>query len=60
LALALARDPARLRQLREKLAANRDQCTLFDSATYTRDLEALFARMVERHTAGLPPDHLLI
>ncbi len=36
LALVLARDPARLKALREKLAANR---ALFDTARFTRDLE---------------------
>jgi protein O-GlcNAc transferase len=58
LALALARDPQRLTALKERLAHNRERCALFDSARYTRDLEALFVRMHERHARGLPPDHL--
>jgi protein O-GlcNAc transferase len=44
--------------LKERLARNRDQCTLFDSTRYTRDLESLYVRMFERHLRGLPPDHL--
>ena len=58
LALALASDPERLRDLKERLAHNRERCALFDSVRYTRDLEALFARMHEQHQRGLPPDHL--
>ena len=45
LALALARDPARLAALRQRLAANRETAPLFDSARYTRNLEALYRRM---------------
>lgn len=45
LALDLARDPARLKSLREKLAANRKTSPLFDMARFTRDLEALYRRI---------------
>jgi predicted O-linked N-acetylglucosamine transferase (SPINDLY family) len=46
LALALARDPARLKALRDKLAANRATAPLFDTPGLTRDLEALLLRLV--------------
>jgi predicted O-linked N-acetylglucosamine transferase (SPINDLY family) len=55
----LARDRGRLHELRERLAANRETCALFDSARYTQDFEALIARMIERYERGLPPEHLL-
>ena len=45
LALALARDPARLAGLKQKLEANRLTCALFDSARFTRNLEAAFEKM---------------
>jgi predicted O-linked N-acetylglucosamine transferase (SPINDLY family) len=45
LALALATDPARLRLLREKLAANRRSTPLFDTARFTRNLEAAYEKM---------------
>jgi Glycosyl transferase family 41/Galactosyltransferase/Glycosyl transferase family 2 len=57
-AIALARDPARLQALRQRLRDGRGSSPLFDSNRYTRNLEALFARMVERAQAGLAPDHL--
>jgi len=56
--LALARDPKRRSALREQLHAARAQAPLFDSLRFTRDIEALYARMWERHARGLPPDHL--
>ncbi|NYZ24678.1 glycosyltransferase, partial [Azospirillum sp. ROY-1-1-2] len=49
LALALARDPNRLAALRERLAAQRDTCPLFDSARFARDLEAVYTRLHEEH-----------
>jgi predicted O-linked N-acetylglucosamine transferase (SPINDLY family) len=58
IALDLARDRGRLAALRERLAGQREHCALFDSAQYTRDLEALFVRMVARHDQGLAPGHL--
>jgi len=59
IALELARERGRLLELRERLAASRETCALFDSARYTRDFEALIARMVERHDLRLRPEHLL-
>jgi predicted O-linked N-acetylglucosamine transferase (SPINDLY family) len=41
LAIELARDPARLREMRARLARNRDTHALFDTNAYTRALEAL-------------------
>ena len=46
LALALARDPARLRALRDKLAANRATAPLFDTPRLARDLEAAYIQML--------------
>jgi len=45
LALALARDPARLKALRAKLAANRATAPLFDTPRLARDLEAAYRAM---------------
>jgi len=45
-ALALARDPARLRSLRERLAANRATAPLFDTPRLARDLEAAYREML--------------
>jgi protein O-GlcNAc transferase len=55
LALRLARDPEVLRALRDKLSATRLTCAFFDSAKFTRNLEALYERMWERYVAGEKP-----
>ncbi len=54
LALALARDPARLAAIRSRLGAGRENLPLFDMAKRTRDLEALYVRMAEIWRSGRP------
>jgi predicted O-linked N-acetylglucosamine transferase (SPINDLY family) len=54
LAIALARDPARLAGLRAKLAANRSSCALFDTARYVKHLESAYRRMHDLHRRGTP------
>jgi predicted O-linked N-acetylglucosamine transferase (SPINDLY family) len=56
--LQLATDAARRAQLRQRLVAQRDGHPLFDGARFARDIEALFERMWQRATGGLPPAHL--
>jgi len=46
LALALARDPQRLKDLRDRLAASRARSPLFDTPRQARDLETLIASWV--------------
>jgi protein O-GlcNAc transferase len=46
LALALARDPARLTALRDKLALNRATAPLFDTPRLARDLESAYREML--------------
>jgi predicted O-linked N-acetylglucosamine transferase (SPINDLY family) len=60
LALALATDPGRRAALRAKLAANLPTCALFDTARFTRHMEAAYTRMWERAEAGLAPADMTI
>ena len=55
LALALAREPARLVAIKARLAANRDTTALFDTVRITRHLEAAYRAMIERHRQGDAP-----
>jgi predicted O-linked N-acetylglucosamine transferase (SPINDLY family) len=48
LALALTREPARLREIRERLAAHHDTAPLFDTDKQTRAIETAFSMMLER------------
>jgi protein O-GlcNAc transferase len=60
LAVELARNPARLARLKQRLAENRSTAPLFDTPRFTRHLELAYEAMMERHRAGLPPDHIRI
>jgi protein O-GlcNAc transferase len=54
-ALKLAHDPAHLRALRDRLARNRDIYPLFDTARFTRHIEAAYTTMWQRYRNGVPP-----
>jgi predicted O-linked N-acetylglucosamine transferase (SPINDLY family) len=45
-------------RLHRNLLAQRSNNPLFNGARFARDIEALYQRMWDRATAGLPPDHL--
>lgn len=60
LALHLASDRQALSEVRAKLARNRETCALFDTARFTRHLEAAFGRMAERSRAGLTPESFAV
>ena len=58
LALRIAREPSTLARLRERLPTGRSAHAAFDVERLARGLEALYARMVERHREGQPPGDL--
>jgi predicted O-linked N-acetylglucosamine transferase (SPINDLY family) len=55
LALKLATQTPALQNLKDRLSRARTQAPLFDSAQFTRHLEAAFTQMHERAQAGLKP-----
>lgn len=60
LLVELATQPARLAEVRERLARNRLTTPLFDIERYTRHLEDAYRQMYARYRAGLPPEHLFV
>src|SRR5262249_48834281 len=60
LALKLANDPALLQGIKAKLAQNRERCPLFDTARFTRHIEAAYVMMLERHQRGETPEPLAV
>lgn len=60
MAVALANDPERLAAIKTRLQDNRLTHPLFDSQRFTRNLERAFERVMERHWAGLEPEHMMI
>ncbi len=55
LALKLARNPALLTSIKEKLTRNRDTYPLFDTKRFTRHIESAYTTMWERSQRGEPP-----
>ena len=60
LARTLAQDPKRLAAIKAKLMRNRHTESLFDTARFTRDLEAAYTTMWEKQQAGLPPTRFAV
>jgi protein O-GlcNAc transferase len=60
LALKLAREPGLLASLRQKLARNRETYPLFDTARFTRHIEAAYTTMWERSQRGEPPQSFAV
>jgi predicted O-linked N-acetylglucosamine transferase (SPINDLY family) len=55
---ALAQDGAKLAAVRDRLRTACDTGSLFDGASFARDIEALYQRLWDRACDGLPPEHL--
>jgi protein O-GlcNAc transferase len=60
LALKLALEPEALQRVKTKLGKNRDTAPLFDSAGFTRDLEALYERMQACWLEGRAPEMIVL
>jgi protein O-GlcNAc transferase len=60
LAVQLAENPRHLAQIRQKLARNRRETSLFDTSAFTKHLETAYAKIYERYQANLPPEHIYV
>ena len=60
LALRIAKDPALCARLKDQLARNRPTHPLFDTARFTRNIEAAYATMWQGYQAGRPPKHFAV
>ena len=60
LAIELAKNPEKLKALKEKLAHQRLTTPLFDTPQFTKDLEQAYLQMVQRFQADLPPEHIFV
>ena len=58
LALALAKDPERLKGLRQRLLATRMATPLFDTKAFCRHLEAIYIAMWRKAQLGVDRDDL--
>jgi predicted O-linked N-acetylglucosamine transferase (SPINDLY family) len=60
LAVELAFNAERYREIRERLKRNRLVAPLFDVSGFARHLEAAYTALYERHQMGLPPENIEI
>jgi predicted O-linked N-acetylglucosamine transferase (SPINDLY family) len=60
MAISLASNPEKLKQIRKKLAANRLTTPLFNTDLFATHIETAFLRMYEQYHADLPADHLYL
>lgn len=60
MARALAQNPERLAALKAKLLRNRETKPLFDTASFTRDLESAFSTMWSRTERGQSPERFSV
>jgi len=60
MAIELATNPAKLQEIKDKLEKNRLTTPLFDTLSFTKNLESAFIAMHERYRSDLPPDHIYI
>lgn len=60
LAVALARNPQRLAEIRDTLRANRLTTALFDTSLFTKHLEDAYLQMYERYQADEAPEHIYV
>lgn len=59
-AIDLAREPARLEAIKRKLTDNRRSAPLFNTALFTRHIEAAYTAIYQRYQSGLAPDHVVV
>ena len=60
MAIELAMNPQKLRDIKLRLAKNRFTAPLFDTPLFTKNLETIYIKMMERYQADLQPDHITI
>ena len=58
MAVAFASRPEELASLKQRLRDNRDNCPLFDSARFTRQIEEAYQQVMQRYWAGVAPDNV--
>jgi predicted O-linked N-acetylglucosamine transferase (SPINDLY family) len=59
LAIELAMNPIKLKDIKLRLANNRLNTPLFDTPLFAKNIESAYIKMYERYQADLRPDHIL-
>ena len=59
-AIDIAKNPSKLAGIREKVRSNLQTMPLFDTSSFTRQLEAAYQSVYRLYQDDLPPDHLSV
>jgi predicted O-linked N-acetylglucosamine transferase (SPINDLY family) len=57
-AVELATNPTKLKAIKDKLERNRLTTALFDTSSFTKNIEDAYTQIYERYQTDLPPDHI--
>ena len=60
LAIELALNSEKLGSIKNKLAQNLPSSALFDSQTFTNNLELAYDKMHQKSLSGINPDHIVV
>ena len=60
LAIQLAKNPEKIKAIKEKLNNNLIKSPLYDTPLYTEQLESAYRTMYNRFHQGLEPDHIYV
>jgi predicted O-linked N-acetylglucosamine transferase (SPINDLY family) len=60
LAIELAKNPVKLKRIRNTLESNRLTMPLFDTPRFVKNIESAYLKMYERYLKELQPDHIFI
>jgi len=60
LAVELAKNPKKLKTIKDKLAKNLPSAPLYDTPLFTKHLESAYKKMYERYHEGLESDHIYV
>jgi protein O-GlcNAc transferase len=60
LAIEIANDPEKLKNIKEKLINNLSTAPLFNTKRFTKNLETAYKNIYERHRQGNKPHHIIV
>ena len=60
LAIELAKNPEKLKAIKDKLVSNLSTAPLFNTSLFTKNLETAYTEMYERYQQGLELDHIYV
>jgi len=60
LAIELANNPSKLAKIKERLEKNLITAPLFNTPLFTKNIEAIYIKMVEQYQKDMKPDHITV